>query len=390
MRVIHHLQKLQYNIELARIPITMMHLIILIGVLFMQSTVRLSLSQALLCIALFTVYSWLHWYSDTILVKMKSLYFYIQGLIILACAVLMPDASPLIVLGLMPVFMIQGMFYFRQAVKLTLLVLGYMCFYMAMMYVHFGVEYLWLFIAMFVILFVFLNLVLYLFNQKDVENMELQYYIKELEIANQKIEELTLKNERQRMARDFHDTLAQRLVGLILKLDASEAHLQKGNIEKVEAILFSAKEQVRESLADARMVINDLRLAKSDEPFTERVAEEMAQLQYLYNIPIRLNMIDTVYPASIEEHILSILKEAVTNVHKHAEATEISISIEQQDGSLMIRIFDNGKGIELKHDLQKQGHYGILGMKERVQLLHGQMTIEKVNGTCITLMIPLE
>ena len=390
MKAINYFQRLQYNIELARIPITMMHFIVLIGVLFMQSTVRISVSQTLLCIGLFTVYTWLHWHSDTILLKIKSLYFYLQGIIILACTVLLPDASPLIILGLMLVFIIQGMFYFQQAAKLTMLVLGYMCFYIASMYIHFGAEYLWLFIAIFVILFVILHLVLYLFNQKDVENMELQYYIEELKLANQKIEQLTLKQERERMARDLHDTLAQRLVGLILKLDASEAHLKKGNVEKVETILLSAKEQARGSLADARKVIDDLRLAKSDESFTERVTEEMAQMQYLYNIPIQLTMGDLHCPTAVEEHILSILKEAVTNVYKHAEATKVSITIKEQHHSLIVQIIDNGKGIEVEQDLHKQGHYGILGMKERVRLMQGQVTIEKENGTCITLAIPLE
>lgn len=390
MKAFNYFQKLQYNIDLARIPITMMHSIVLIGVLFIQSTVRISLNQTLLCIVLFTVYTLLHWYSDTILLKIKSLYFYLQGFIILFTAILMPDASALIVLGLMAVFIIQGMFYFQEAIKLALLVLGYMCFYITIMYFHFGMEYLWLFIALFVSLFVFLNLVLYLFNQKDVENIELQYYIKELEIANEKIEQLTLKHERERMARDLHDTLAQRLVGLLLKLDASEAHLKKGNVEKVESILLSAKEQARESLADARKVIDDLRLAKSDDSFTERVTEEMAQLQYLYNIPIKLTMGNIACTAAVEEHILSILKEAVTNVYKHAEATTISIVMKEQNSFLIVQIADDGKGIEIDHDLQKQGHYGILGMKERIQLMQGQVTIEKENGTCITLAVPLE
>ena len=390
MKALNYFQKLQYNIELARMPITAMYVIVLIGALFMQSTVRISPSQALLCIALFTVYSLLHWYSDSILVKMESLYFYLQGFIILICAVLMPDASPLIVLGLMPGYIIQGLYFFRQVMHLVSLVLGYMCFYIAMMYIHFGSEYLWLFIALFVGLFVFLNLILFLFNQKDVENIELQYYIGELEAANQKIEQLTLQHERERMARDLHDTLAQRLVGLSLKLDASEAHLRKGNIEKSATIIMSVKEQVHESLAEARQVIDDLRRAKSDISFTERVAEEMAQLQYVYSLPIQLTVGNITCTAVIEEHILSILKEAVTNVYKHAEATAVSIAIRQDQGKLLVKIVDDGKGIDIDFDLQKQGHYGILGMKERVRLMKGQVAIEKENGTCITLRIPLE
>lgn len=391
MKALRYFQNLQYNIKLARLPITMMHFIVLLGVLGLQYTVALSTPQAVLGVLFFSVYTGLHWYSDIILAKFKALYFYLQGFIILFCTIVMPDASPIIVLGLMLIFIIQGMFYFQQAYKLVLLVLGYLTFYIIVMYIHFGVEYLWLFIAIFVIIFVFLNLVFYLINQKDAENMELQYYVKELQLANKKIEQLTLQNERQRMARDLHDTLAQRLVGLILKLDASDAHLKKGNISKVETILLSAREQAKESLVDARKVIDDLRLSMSYESFTERVTEEMAQLQFLYSIPIALDLEKTpTLTAPVEDHILSILREAVTNVYKHADASNISITIAQQSEVVLVQIADDGKGIQLEDDIQKPGHYGLLGMEERVKLMQGRLMIENANGTHITVTIPVK
>jgi len=390
MKALNYFQDLEYNLHLARIPITMMHWIVLMSVLLLQSLVAISATQVVLCILLFTIYNWLHWESDSILPKIGSIYFYIQGSIILLCTIVMPDVSPLIVLGLMPIFLIQGMYYYQQASKMIMLILGYAAFYTVLMYLRYGLEYLWVFALVFAILVVFLNLILFLFNQKEAENIDLHYYVKKLQIANQKIEQLTLQNERQRMARDLHDTLAQRLVGLILKLDASDAHIKKGNFEKVEEILHSAKKQAKESLVDARKVIDDLRLSESGKSFSERVKEELAQLQYLYHVAIVVNVENTTLTTTIEQHILSILKEAVTNVHKHAEATKIEISLYKQKEQYIVKIADNGKGIGLEQDLQKGGHYGILGMSERIQLMNGQMKVENKDGTLITLVIPVE
>ncbi|MGM9945012.1 MAG: sensor histidine kinase [Lysinibacillus sp.] len=282
------------------------------------------------------------------------------------------------------------MFYYKQGSKLVVLILSYTAYYLVLMYIHFGLHYLWIFFSVFVMLFLLINLVLYLFNQKDAENIELQYYIEELQMANKKIEQLTLQNERQRMARDLHDTLAQRLVGLILKLDASEVHLQKGNYEKVESIIASAKDQAKESLRDARKVIDDLRLIKSNDTFQEQLQEEIAQLQFIYSIPIELKLGEVALSVEEQSHVLSIVKEAITNVYKHASASRIDVNLFTDSQNTIIKIRDNGIGIKLDTDLQKHGHYGILGMKERVMLMGGQLKIENVNGTCITIIIPVK
>ena len=390
MNVIKYFQDLKYNTKLSRIPVTMIHIIVLIGSIFIQYLFDISLLQCILNTILFFIYSLFHWYSDYFFKKSSTLYFVIQGTLILICTFIMPNASPLIVLGLMPILIIQGMFYYKQGSKLVVLILSYTAYYLVLMYIHFGLHYLWIFFSVFVMLFLLINLVLYLFNQKDAENIELQYYIEELQMANKKIEQLTLQNERQRMARDLHDTLAQRLVGLILKLDASEAHLQKGNYEKVESILSSAKDQAKESLSDARKVIDDLRLTKSSDTFQEQLQEEIAQLQFIYSIPIELKLGEVALSVEEQSHILSIVKEAITNVYKHANASRIDVNLFTDSQNTIINIRDNGIGIKLYTDLQKHGHYGILGMKERVMLMGGQLKIENVNGTCITIIIPVK
>lgn len=390
MGELNYFHHLKFNTKLSRKPVIMIHFLLLIVTVFIQYLFVLSLQQFMLTVGLFAIYSTSYWYSDFILQKSETFYFSVQGIIILVCTYIMPNTAPIIVLGLMSILIIQGMFYFRQGSKFVILIVCYTIFYLVLMNIHFGPDYLWLFFTVYLVVFFGLILILYLFNQKDAENVELQYYIEELQVANKKIEQLTLQNERQRMARDLHDTLAQRLVGLILKLDASEAHLQKGNIEKVEAILASAKIQAKESLHDARKVIDDLRLAKSNETFEEQLQEEITQLHFIYKIPIEIIVEEIALSIAEESHILSIVKEAITNSYKHANANKIKIEICKINHHNVIKIQDDGKGISLATDLQRQGHYGILGMKERVQLMNGQLEIESVNGTCITIIIPVK
>lgn len=390
MGELNYFHHLKFNTKLSRKPVMIIHFLLLIGTIFIQYLFVLSIQQFMLTVGLFAIYSTSYWYSDFILQKSEIFYFSVQGIIILVCTYIIPNTAPIIVLGLMSILIIQGMFYFRQGSKFIILIVCYMIFYLVLMNIHFGPDYLWLFFIVYLVVFFGIILILYLFNQKDAENMELQYYIEELQVANKKIEQLTLQNERQRMARDLHDTLAQRLVGLILKLDASEAYLQKGNLEKVEAILTSAKIQAKESIHDARKVIDDLRLAKSNETFEEQLKEEITQLHFIYKIPIEVKVEEIALSIAEESHILSIVKEAITNIHKHANANNIKIEICRINHHCVIKIQDDGKGISLNTDLQKQGHYGILGMKERAQLMNGQLEIESVNGTCITIIIPVK
>ncbi|UPK47383.1 hypothetical protein KET34_18125 [Paenibacillus pabuli] len=89
-----------------------------------------------------------------------------------------------------------------------------------------------------------------LFYRQVNARVRTQNFLRELELAHQKVEELTLTGERQRMARDLHDTLAQGLAGIIMQLEAASIHQEKGNQLKVQEIIRNARVQARQSLAD--------------------------------------------------------------------------------------------------------------------------------------------
>lgn len=84
-------------------------------------------------------------------------------------------------------------------------------------------------------------------------------YLTDLKESHRKVEELTIANERQRMARDLHDTLAQGVAGLLLQLGAADAHLVNGNTVRSQQIIQKAMDSARKTLKDARGAIDDLR-----------------------------------------------------------------------------------------------------------------------------------
>lgn len=382
MQIFSYLNRLHYDIEKARMPITAAIGVLLIGVLLMQQLVHITTLQLSSCIVLFAIYAILHWYSDRIIDTLHIFYFLIQSAIILCCVLIVPIASPIIFLGLASLFVIQSIFHYRNRAIRIAIIITYATFYIAMMLSFFHGQYIWLFIFLLVMMLVFIHVILYLFSEQEAENLELQQ-------ANKKIRALTIQNERQRMARDLHDNLAQQLVGLILKLEASEVHLSKQNYEKVATIIHSAKDQAKTTLVEARSVIDDLRISEMEKSFQHALEEEIEHLAFQYKLQIDAQVVAICVTQTVQSNVLSIVKEAVTNVYKHAQATMIHIKILQIEQQMQITIHDNGIGIEVADDLTRPGHYGLMGIGERVELLTGTWKIANNCGTLLTIKIPL-
>lgn len=382
MQIFSYLNRLHYDIEKARMHITAAIGVLLIGVLLMQQLVQVTILQMISCTILFAIYAILHWYSDSLIAHLRIFYFVIQSAVILSCVLVVPIASPIIFLGLASLFVIQSMFHYRNSAIRMAIIMTYAIVYIGMMLSFFHGQYIWLFIFLLVMMLVFIHVILYLFSEQEAENLELQQ-------ANKKIRALTIQNERQRMARDLHDNLAQQLVGLILKLEASEVHLHKQNYEKAETIIHSAKDQAKTTLVEARSVIDDLRISEMEKSFQHALEEEVEYLAFQYKLQIDAQIAAIRVTQTVQSNMISIIKEAVMNVYKHAQAKMIHIEIEQLQQQMHVLIQDDGIGIKVKDDLIRPGHYGLMGIGERVELLGGTWKIENHDGTVLTIVIPL-
>jgi signal transduction histidine kinase len=198
-------------------------------------------------------------------------------------------------------------------------------------------------------------------------------------IACQRAEEASILDERNRMAREIHDTLAQTFAGILLHLGAArmvkDADIAKAHIE-------TADELARTGLAEARRSVAALRPKLLEEGDLHSALNHLATQMNSANVPIVYEVIGTAYPISpdVENHLLRIGQEALTNAIKHAQATEIRIELVYESAKCVLRIKDNGQGFEIDKVSLNRSFFGLLGINERVELIGGELTIRSELG----------
>lgn len=378
----------------SRIPTLLWGILVYVAAMIFQFlTVSLSLSS-LFFSGLFSIHLIFHWWSFYWFQKKPWIYFFIQGIVILLCVLAMPAASPVILIGLLPVLIAQsiGVYYHTLKIILTGLCF-YVLFFLALILAN-DTDDLTVYIPILFLILIVVVAYSILFFRQVKARIRTQTFLKELELAHQQVEELTLANERQRMARDLHDTLAQGLAGIIMQLEAVQAHLENQNTQRAQSIIKGSMSQARKTLGEARMVIDDLRKDRHDQyDLTETVKNEVNRFTTATNIPIRtkISVLQNMSPFFIE-HTVYIIKECLTNVSKHAKASHVELVIVQQGDHIHLEIADNGVGFDEKKRESTFGHYGIIGMSERVRLLGGEIHLKskKNEGTQVIVNIPLK
>lgn len=247
---------------------------------------------------------------------------------------------------------------------------------------------------------IFVSMYVTLYTRQAEAREQAQTLATELESANKqlteyaaRVEDLTIANERQRMARELHDTLSQGLAGLILQLEAADAHLANNRNDKAQSIVGNAMGQARVTLADARRAIDDLRQSSLDDLDSD-LRLEISRFTDATGIPciFHADQISSpqgtpLLPDPIKETILRSVAEALTNIANHAQAQNVEVNVRMRDKSLSLTIQDDGQGFDAS--AIPSGHYGILGIKERVRLVNGSFNIQSENGKGTTLKIQI-
>ncbi|MEC1736350.1 sensor histidine kinase [Bacillus mojavensis] len=337
-------------------------------------------------IAIFTL---LHWHSYRWVKNKVILYFVLQGLITYALANVMTGFLMLVIIGLYAFLIGQiiGMADRRRTfliVYLLLLILANTIYQ-----IHKG-EILHFLVIAVPIMVVIITYAATFFTQVD-EKIKAQLTLERLELAHQQVEQLTLQNERQRMARDLHDTLAQGLVSLNMQLDAINVHISKGNTDRAKEIIQQSMNRVKSTLADARSAIDNLR-SKSEEigSLKERITLQMDHFKDATGLSCFLDYRLTQLPdVRTAENCYYIIGECLTNAAKHAEAESIWVSVWDEKENIHLTVRDNGKGFDVERGRKKRGHYGLLGIQERVRAMKGQFDIKstKTIGTQIEIIL---
>jgi signal transduction histidine kinase len=200
--------------------------------------------------------------------------------------------------------------------------------------------------------------------------------------------------ERQRLARDIHDTLAQGFVSIVLQLQAAEGELPAG-AEAARRHLELARRTAGDNLAEVRRLVWDLRpeqlraasLGEALGRLTERLAEETG-------VAATTTVTGTPRPLSpdAEVTLLRVTQEALANVSKHANAARVALTLSYMDGEAALDVRDDGAGFALGADRAgPNGGLGLAGMRERVEALGGRLAVESApgRGTTVAAVVPV-
>src|SRR6185437_826180 len=204
----------------------------------------------------------------------------------------------------------------------------------------------------------------------------------------------TLK-ERTRLAQELHDTVEQSLTGIALQLDTT-SKLFETRPEGANHHLEIARNLLSQSQVDVRRSVWDLRSRALEEfDLPGALSTSGKQLTDGTSIDLNVSAKGRVRPLSetIEENILRIAQEALTNVIKHSGATVVTIELDYGPQNVTLQIQDNGHGFEQSKSAgPSEGHFGLLGISERVKRLGGELTVssEPGKGTTIRVQAPIE
>ncbi len=197
--------------------------------------------------------------------------------------------------------------------------------------------------------------------------------------------------ERNRMARDIHDTLAQGFTSVILQLEAVEEAMSQRLAAKAGEHLTRAGELARESLREARRSVRALRPQTLEEKDLCEALRGLIQklttgtpLQADFNVQGKPREL----PLDWEENLLHIGQEVLTNVLRHAQASKFSVQLAFDDAEVRLSLRDDGSGFD---PARRHDGFGLQGMRERVQGMGGQLAIQsaKGEGTAISIVLPL-
>jgi len=198
--------------------------------------------------------------------------------------------------------------------------------------------------------------------------------------------------ERNRMAREIHDTLTQDFVGASLQLDLIAQHLNRGKFELALEQVKRTRQLVTEGLEEARRSIWELRVNNSQDSLPTRLGKLVQRDTFTVIHPhLHVGGAYRVVDPKVERELLRIAQEALLNVLHHARSAETSVELHYSSDMLMLTIEDKGVGFRVNEAPGKTGHYGLLGMRERAATIDGTLEVgsEPGRGTKVTLRVPI-
>jgi signal transduction histidine kinase len=220
---------------------------------------------------------------------------------------------------------------------------------------------------------------------------QLQSAHDQLQIFTNQAEELAIANERTRLARDLHDSVAQTLYGLTLQAEAASRKLSAGQTAAVQDHLRRIGEDAQQTLQETRLLIFELRPPiLQNSGLAAALKARLDAVEARGGVTMRLDLQEVHdLPEAVETGLYRIAQEALNNAARHAGASELDVRLAQNGDWVTLEIEDNGRGFDPA--AVPAGSLGLQGISERVQQMDGRLTVESApgSGTTIKVEVPL-
>jgi len=225
-----------------------------------------------------------------------------------------------------------------------------------------------------------------------------QKLLLELDQANQQlrenarqVEKLAVVEERNRMAREMHDTIGHRLTVAAVQLEGAQ-RLIPNNPERAAQMVATVREQVREALNELRQTVARLREPLEADlellPSIQRLVDSFTEATGL-DLHLALSADIPSLPGPTRQAVYRTIQEALTNIQRHAQASQAWLQLEVSDDRLVLIISDDGIGYP---ETRQNNGFGLIGLRERAALLGGSFTLgaRSEGGALLTLSLPLQ
>jgi signal transduction histidine kinase len=205
---------------------------------------------------------------------------------------------------------------------------------------------------------------------------------------HRRLQDLAVSDDRERVARDLHDTVIQTLFGAGLSIEAIAGAAQASDVSDQLAGVVST---IDRAISQLRCTIYELGLAGGELGIRAKIISLLRELTIVAGFEVHNSFcgpVDSVISDPIAEHLLATVREAVTNVGRHAQATQASVRLSVDNDECLLQVTDNGRGLGPRESTE--GGLGLNNMRRRAEKLRGSFEVRSQSGgTVLTWRVPL-
>jgi len=217
---------------------------------------------------------------------------------------------------------------------------------------------------------------------------------RQLEALHAQLEDMAVLEERDRIARELHDSLAQALGYLSLRASVLGGHLEVGRLDQAAAELEHIQQVADDAYADVREAILGLRTKATRADLVPTLEEYLSRFSLQTGIKAELDVSRSAtfrFSPTVEIQLIRVIQEALSNVRKHAGAERARVRLRREGGRALVSVEDDGRGFD-PTAAPASGHFGLATMRERTQIVGGELSVESApgQGTRVVVSLPAE